>query len=290
VRRLKQYKIKSPTFKIVKSGIRLSIPFEKEVNTNGDKNNLIGIDVGVTDLLYTSKGKSIGNYSKIVKHYEENVMPKMKNRSNLKNLMKKYQSELRDKNTNEFRKDFLRRKINNINKMLQGKNTKNRILRSYYHMQDVEISTVVKDYVDLIKDTNAITVIEDLDIVNFDRGKTANRRDSMWSRGQLLKKIEEYLSWNGLELIKVDPAYTSKVCPHCFNIDDSNRKGKSFKCSSCGHKDDADHNAAVNIKSRAFDEEIKDITKKYKYNTKKRHTELKNLYALRHEKYKTTVA
>ena len=91
----------------------------------------------------------------------------------------------------------------------------------------------------------------------------------MWIRGQLTRKIQSKLNWLGIPHLAVDPAYTSKLCPKCSNIDDNNRKGKSFVCTVCKHEDDADHNAAVNIEQRAFDDEVIKIVEKYPYSTKK---------------------
>lgn len=45
--------------------------------------------------------------------------------------------------------------------------------------------------------------------------------------------------------------YTSKMCPICGCIEDENRPNQeTFCCVECGHSDNADHNAAVNIKNR----------------------------------------
>lgn len=291
LRRLAQYGMNSPTIKITSKGIvKVTVPFEKEIKNNSDKKTLIGIDVGITDLMYSSNGEAYGNYSCVIKHYEGVVMPKLKQINKLRSLMKKYQKELRDKNTISIRKELLRKKISNINKMLQGKKAKNRILNSYYQMQDKEISIVIKSYLNSIKGTTTTTVVEDLDIIEFDRGKSSNRRNSMWVRGKLLSKLEETLNWHGYDVVKVDPAFTSKLCPKCNNVHKDNRNGKIFKCTQCGHTDDADHNASINIKNRAFDEEITTVVKQYRYNTEKRHIALLELYAKRYEKYKNTAA
>ena len=46
----------------------------------------------------------------------------------------------------------------------------------------------------------------------------------------------------------VDPAYTSQACNKCGNVDKNNRKTQSvFICTACGHRDNADVNAALNI-------------------------------------------
>ncbi len=46
----------------------------------------------------------------------------------------------------------------------------------------------------------------------------------------------------------VNPAYTSQTCSKCGNVDKENRKTQAvFECSACGHRDNADVNAALNI-------------------------------------------
>lgn len=45
--------------------------------------------------------------------------------------------------------------------------------------------------------------------------------------------------------------YTSQQCPMCGHIDRNNRPTQEkFECKKCGHTDNADHNASVNIKNR----------------------------------------
>lgn len=50
----------------------------------------------------------------------------------------------------------------------------------------------------------------------------------------------------------VDPAYTSQRCNRCGYVDKRNRDRARFDCLNCGHSDDADHNAALNIRDRAI--------------------------------------
>ena len=41
------------------------------------------------------------------------------------------------------------------------------------------------------------------------------------------------------------------MCPICGCIEDENRiTQEKFKCIECGHEDNADHNASINIKNR----------------------------------------
>lgn len=49
----------------------------------------------------------------------------------------------------------------------------------------------------------------------------------------------------------VHSSYTSKMCPICGCIHDNNRKSQEeFCCVSCGYIENADLNAAINIKNR----------------------------------------
>jgi putative transposase len=64
-------------------------------------------------------------------------------------------------------------------------------------------------------------------------------------------QIETMLAYKTASLIKVDPAYTSQTCSSCGTIDSRSRESQaSFVCQHCGHRDNADRNAAVNILHR----------------------------------------
>ena len=48
-------------------------------------------------------------------------------------------------------------------------------------------------------------------------------------------------------VVEINPAHTSQTRHACGHVDKANRRGKGFKCVSCGHADHADLNAARNI-------------------------------------------
>ena len=157
--------------------------------------------------------------------------------------------------------------------------------RHYYQMLDHEISSSVREYIKgCTKDT--LTVLEKLDIKEFNKSRKVNGMMSTFARGKLQQKMLEELNWHGFDFLEVAPDYTSKACPICSNIDDKNRDGKEFKCTCCGYKDDADHMGGINIGNRANDQEVLDLCEKYKYDHKQMQKELKSLYAERNEQYK----
>lgn len=67
-----------------------------------------------------------------------------------------------------------------------------------------------------------------------------------------LKQEVEHIGRNyDIAVSTVHSSYTSKMCPICGCIDDGNRTTQEdFCCVECGHKDNADHNATINIKNR----------------------------------------
>ena len=72
-----------------------------------------------------------------------------------------------------------------------------------------------------------------------------------WSR--LMKRLQDKMDANGGKLVIVPAAYTSRTCHQCGNVASENRESQAvFHCVECGHKANADVNAAMNILSRAL--------------------------------------
>ena len=65
--------------------------------------------------------------------------------------------------------------------------------------------------------------------------------------GKLFTILEYKLLERKSMLVKVPPEYTSQTCNKCGIIDPKSRHKEHFRCTSCGHTDDADINAAKNI-------------------------------------------
>ena len=64
-------------------------------------------------------------------------------------------------------------------------------------------------------------------------------------------KLEYKCLWNHRSFVPVPAPYTSLACPECGSTDKLNRLSRDiFKCTDCGHTNDADVNAAENIRRR----------------------------------------
>ncbi len=59
--------------------------------------------------------------------------------------------------------------------------------------------------------------------------------------------------YTGSKVIKVPAAYTSQTCSACRVVDARSRESQArFACTSCGHVEHADVNAAKNIKAAGW--------------------------------------
>lgn len=84
------------------------------------------------------------------------------------------------------------------------------------------------------------------------RNKTERRRSNSWAFFQLRMFLDYKALGAGVEVIKINPAYTSQTCHKCLHVHPvkgkSYRSGKTFNCRHCNWKGDADFNGANVIK------------------------------------------
>lgn len=111
-----------------------------------------------------------------------------------------------------------------------------------------------------LADTPGIGVMAFEDLARIRRlarkGTRAGRRRrnmlNQWPFSQLQEFTAYKAAAKGIQVVMVDPAYTSQRCNRCGYVDKGNRDRARFDCLRCGHSDDADHNAALNIRDRAI--------------------------------------
>jgi len=121
-------------------------------------------------------------------------------------------------------------------------------------------------------DNSRVVVIENLQLKNMTRRAKAKQDEhGRWMKngasaksalnkamlGIALGRFEVLLKYKmekaGKPLFKVSPHHTSQECACCGHIHPGNRRTQAdFECLSCGHLDNADHNAAIVIRKRAI--------------------------------------
>jgi putative transposase len=139
---------------------------------------------------------------------------------------------------------------------------KSKVQRLHKKIADVRNDFLHKSTTTISKN-HAVVVMEDLKIKNMSaaasgsletpgrnvRAKSGLNKsilDQGWY--EFRRQLEYKLAWAGGMLIVVPPQYTSRTCHECGNVDKNNRVTQAkFVCTACGHTDNADHNAALNI-------------------------------------------
>jgi IS605 OrfB family transposase len=77
-------------------------------------------------------------------------------------------------------------------------------------------------------------------------------RHGKWAFDQLRAFVEYKARVAGVPVLVVDPRDMSRRCSGCGYVEKGNRVSQSvFRCRSCGHAENADLNAAENIRWRA---------------------------------------
>lgn len=91
--------------------------------------------------------------------------------------------------------------------------------------------------------------------------KSLNRKLRLSALSQLGEFLHYKARLSGGQVIEVDPKNTSRRCSSCGHVAHENRESQAvFLCKKCGHGDNADHNAALNILARALRDHVEDIT------------------------------
>lgn len=84
-------------------------------------------------------------------------------------------------------------------------------------------------------------------------GINYNRKVKFLGLSSLKQEVEHIARKYNIAVSTVHASYTSKMCPICGCIEDENRTSQeTFECIECGNKDNADFNAAKNIRNRVL--------------------------------------
>jgi len=191
----------------------------------------VGIDLGVSSLLTTSKGEHLAN-------------PRFTNRA-AERLAVAQQDLARKKRGSKRRSKAVQRVAAQHRKVANCR-------RDHAH----QVSRRLIDSFDLIAHENlaipnmvrsASGTIENPGTnVAAKRGLNRSIQDAGW--GQLLQFLTYKAEDAGREVIGVDPRNTSRTCSACGHCEAGNRLSQAvFRCLVCGHTAHADENAAVNI-------------------------------------------
>lgn len=204
---------KSAELFIRKNKVFLNIVFEKESPTTQPSEITIGIDRGINNIAVSSQNK----------FYSGKQVKKICNKYN------KLRSALQSRGSKSAKRHL--RKLSK---------KENRFKINTNHI-------ISKQIVQALPEGSKI-ILEDLSgIKKIKRGKKLNRAIGRWSYFQLEQFLVYKAEEKNIEVIKVNPAYTSQRCSKCGHTEKQNRKGSNFKCCKCNFSLNADLNASRNI-------------------------------------------
>ncbi len=111
--------------------------------------------------------------------------------------------------------------------------------------------TIAKALVAKAKQESKAICLEELKGIRQTTNKRLRRSQrglhNRWSFHQLRMYIAYKAKREGVQMLYVPPAYTSKTCSCCKHV--GKRNGEAFNCTNCGYAGHSDHNAAENIRS-----------------------------------------
>jgi putative transposase len=104
---------------------------------------------------------------------------------------------------------------------------------------------------------HSLLVIEDLTGINLSTKirKRGRYYRLTWAFHQLRQFIEYKAKLNQIEVIAVDPHYTSQKCPKCgfTKKENRNKQMHTFYCGSCGYRSNDDRIGAMNLRSMGIE-------------------------------------
>lgn len=206
-----------------------------------DTGRRVGIDLGITHLVTTSNGQHFAN----VRAYRDAQEKLAKTDKAISRLVKTWLRHRGYKPAKANMKRYRREALSS---------NRGRALSKQRNRQHLKVKRKRKDAIakavhSLVMNYDFIAM-EELNIKDMAKGRLSKHiNDAGW--GMFKVALQARCKELGVELVTVNPAYTSQTCNECGYKDKANRNGSAFVCQKCGHTEDADVNGAKNILARA---------------------------------------
>ena len=202
-------------------------PYEEEKTIKSQ--NIVGIDLNIAS-----------NFCSIAYHDHEKLLDY--DRNYVEKVIKKLQElEKIGYQEHSIKED------KSLKKLLGGVEFyfKRFISETLYSLKDEGITDIILEDLDLTKSS-----------ASHIKNKELNIKYSKLVRMLRLSSIKDWMKNQannlGIRVHLTSPCYTSQTCSCCGHVSRNNRNGRDFDCEMCGYQDDADKNAAKNIRQRVL--------------------------------------
>ena len=209
----------------------VSVVYEEDITVCPVKSEkIIGIDLGIKDLVITSdyekyhNERALQKYEKRLKMYQRRLSKKVKGSNNYYKLKQKLAT--------------IHNKIKNTRKYLIHQITKK------------------------IVEENSIIVTETLKIKNMIKNHKLAKNLQDASLSEIIRQLEYKTKWKGKRMYKIDTYYpSSQLCSKCGykNEITKNLNVRNYECPKCKNFLDRDYNASENIMFEGLKKYMKEV-------------------------------
>ena len=195
----------------------VSILVKEELNPMPSTGKVVGIDLGIKDLMVLSNGQVINN----PKWFRDN-----------QSELRKHQKHLSRKVKGSNRYNKQRIKVAKVHEDITNSRT--------YFLHN--ISTAIVREFDII-------VLEDLNVSGMLKNHKLSKSISDASWSTFVSMLEYKCDWYGKMLVKIDRFFpSSKTCSNCGHKEEKMPLNiREWTCPSCGYHHNRDLNASINI-------------------------------------------
>ena len=226
----KGFIIKSGTisYKAGRYYISVLVDIQKQ-NVESTNNFGIGIDLGLKNLAICSNGfvyKNINKTNKIKKL--EKILKRRQRKLSRKIIL------LKEGGTTQ--RNFVKQKL--------------KVQKLYQRLTNIRTDYLNKTIYSIVKTKPSYIVIEDLNVSNMMKNRHLSKVIAQQKFFEFKTKLISKCKENNIELRIVDRWYpSSKLCHNCGHIKkDLKLCDRKYICSECGHVEDRDINASLNLR------------------------------------------
>src|SRR5258707_10836508 len=211
----------------------LTLSYDEEVKVQTPPSApVVGIDVGIANFLTSSDGQHYGTFHGKLRERHKRDRQKRRRKAKLRQCLKKKGVKKLPSTTSRSGQRLARHVRQEINRAVNQCFAKHEGTQIAY--EHLSVATM----------------------------KYKARAMNAYLYASNLAHLPKQIAWNAAKravaAMRVKTAYTSQECSVCHYVGRANRPNQqTFCCVVCGHRTHADLNAAINIKRRLADEELR---------------------------------